>query len=104
MSERRVVTKAIATRYVRSDRAVKKVILDELCPTTRWHRDHARKALRRGLVLRPVTSSRKPRHRDRLDRDSVGEEQGPEVGVRRDPGRHRVLPVPDQRDRQRHSY
>jgi len=34
--------------------------------------------------------------------DPVGEEQGPEVGLRRDQGRHRVLPVPDQRDRQRH--
>ncbi|MDR6639449.1 hypothetical protein J2Y68_003110 [Paenarthrobacter nitroguajacolicus] len=31
MSERRAVTKAIATRYVRSDRAAKKQVLDELC-------------------------------------------------------------------------
>jgi hypothetical protein len=232
MSERRAVTKTIATRYARSDRAGKKVILDELCATMGWHRDHARKALRSALVLRPVTSSRKPRaplygepviealrflwavqgtpcgrllaaslpdlvprlrrlgeldvddatavlllqiapatidrrlkaDRARLDprgrshtkpgtllkdsipmrtwaewddavpgfveidlvgheggnnrgdycftlditdiatgwTDPVGEEQGPEVGLRRDQGRHRVLPVPDQRDRQRH--
>src|SRR5665647_1929157 len=61
MSERRAVTKTIATRYARSDRAGKKVILDELCATMGWHRDHARKALRSALVLRPVTSSRKPR-------------------------------------------
>ena len=54
MSERRAVTKAIATRYARSDRAAKKQVLDELCATTGWHWDHARKALRLALVLKPV--------------------------------------------------
>lgn len=37
------------------------------------------------------------KERDGLDRNPVGEEQGPKVGVRRDQGRHRELPVPDPR-------
>lgn len=54
MSERRAVTKAIATRYARSDRAAKKQVLNELCAMTGWQRDHARKALRLALVLKRV--------------------------------------------------
>ena len=60
MSQRQAVTKTVATRYKRSDRVGKGVILDELCAMTGWHRNHARKALRD--ALRPkVVRERTPR-------------------------------------------
>ncbi|UPW02454.1 transposase family protein [Rhodococcus pyridinivorans] len=49
MSQRKAVTKTIATRYARANKAAKGVILDELCATTGWHRNHARKALTQAL-------------------------------------------------------
>jgi len=61
MSQRRAVTKTIAIRYKRSDKATKGVILDELCATTGWHRNHARKALAASLKPRLVKPLRKPR-------------------------------------------
>ena len=60
MGQRRAVTRAIATRYKRADKAGKGVILDELCATTGWHRSHARKALGQALTPRMVRA-RKPR-------------------------------------------
>ncbi len=49
MSQRKAVTKQTATRYRAASKGVRSVILDELCATTGWHRDHARKALRQAL-------------------------------------------------------
>ncbi|MCO4261537.1 transposase family protein [Pseudarthrobacter sp. MDT3-26] len=49
MSERRAVTKVLATEYRRASKARKGEILDQICAVTGWHRNHARKAL--GLVL-----------------------------------------------------
>jgi hypothetical protein len=60
MGQRKAVTKAIATRYRRASKADKGLILDELCATTGWHRNHARKAL--VAALRPkVVAPRRPR-------------------------------------------
>lgn len=52
LAERKAVTKTIATRYARADKAGKGRILDELCATNGWHRNHARKALK--ATLRPA--------------------------------------------------
>lgn len=70
MSQRRAVTKTIATRYKRADKVTKGVILDELCATTGWHRNHARKALATALkprIVRPAPKARAPKY----DADTV---------------------------------
>lgn len=51
MSERRAVTKTTRIRYRGTDKRGEGVILHELCSTTGWHRNHARKAL--GQALKP---------------------------------------------------
>ena len=60
LAERKAVTETIAIRYSLADKATKGVILDELCATTGWHRNHARKVLT--SVLQPkLVSPRSPR-------------------------------------------
>ena len=60
LAERRAVTETIAIRYRQAGRCGKTKILDELCATTGWHRNHARKVLT--AALRPkVVVMRRPR-------------------------------------------
>ena|SRR5450631_832876 len=61
MGQRKAVTKAIATRYRRASKADKGKILDELCPTTGWHRSHARMALAAAVRPKLVPVARRPR-------------------------------------------
>src|SRR5258705_3627857 len=58
LAERRAVTETIAIRYSLADKRTKGVILDELCATTGWHRNHARKALRTALQPRLVITEK----------------------------------------------
>jgi len=64
MGQRRAVTKTIATRYTRASKAEKGRILGELCATTGWHRNHARKALKEALTPKLVRprAPRPPRY------------------------------------------
>ena len=61
MGQRKAVTKANATRYKRASKVDKGKILDELCATTGWHRNHARKALVAALKPALVRPARRPR-------------------------------------------
>lgn len=50
MAERKAVTRELAGRYRRVSKRAKGVILNELCALTGWHRDYARRALRKVAV------------------------------------------------------
>jgi hypothetical protein len=60
LAERRAVTEATAIRYLLAAKRTKGIIVDELCATTGWHRNHARKALRTAVQPKLV-SPRSPR-------------------------------------------
>ena len=59
MTQRQTVTWQVAIRYRTASKSAKAVILDELCATTGWHRDHARKVLRQALGPRPAGRARR---------------------------------------------
>jgi hypothetical protein len=61
LAERRAVTETTAIRYSLADKRIKRIILDELCATTGWHRNHARKALKAALQPKVVSPRRPPR-------------------------------------------
>ena len=58
LAERRAVTETIAIRYSLADKRTKGVILDELCATMGWHRNHARKALTTALQPKLVSPTK----------------------------------------------
>ena len=55
LAERRAVTETTAIRYSVADKRTKGIILDELCATTGWHRNHARKALTTALQPKSIS-------------------------------------------------
>ncbi len=50
LTTRRQVTRAMLARYAKGSRQEKGDVLDQLVGVTGWHRDHARKALRRAAA------------------------------------------------------
>ena len=50
MAARKAVTAAQLGRWVKASKQEKSAILDAVCQVTGWHRDHARKAIRRALA------------------------------------------------------
>lgn len=62
LAARKAITKAQLDRWVKASKNEKSAILDAVCQVTGWHRDHARKAIRRALGER-AAGARAPRAR-----------------------------------------
>lgn len=54
LAVRREVTHRLVSRYWKASRAEKSAVLYQLCQVNGWHRDHARKALRRAAAGPPA--------------------------------------------------
>ncbi|WP_129670086.1 integrase catalytic domain-containing protein [Phytoactinopolyspora endophytica] len=52
LAPRRQITQAQLARWPKATKSEKSAILDAVCAVTGWHRDHARKAIRRALADR----------------------------------------------------
>jgi hypothetical protein len=50
LAQRKAITKAQVGKWPKASKAEKSAILDVVCQVTGWHRDHARKAIRRALA------------------------------------------------------
>jgi transposase InsO family protein len=64
LAARRQVAQAQLGRWLKATKAEKSAILDAVCEVTGWHRDHARKAIRRALADQAAGGRRPRKHRD----------------------------------------
>ncbi len=61
LAARKAITQGRLDRWATATRAEKSAILDAVCEVTGWHRDHARKALRKALAEREGAGWPRPR-------------------------------------------
>jgi hypothetical protein len=68
VATRKAITRSLAVRYRDGSRVLKSDILDTVCGVTGYHRDYARRALRRALKPRVVTArvARAPKYDARV--------------------------------------